>query len=140
LEGLDALPLTRFDHGLLLQALSNLTDNALRYERRASCVLIRGFVSNGEVGMAVVGHGPTIPDEEKPLIMEAFYRIEVGQDDAPRCKADRQVGLGLAISKGIIEAHGGRLWVEDTPGGGATFMMTIPREEPEPDVDIDPPR
>lgn len=137
LEGVDELPLARFDHGLMLQALSNVTDNALRYEPEDACVRIRGFVSNGEVGVAVIGHGPTIPDEEKPRIMEAFYRIKAAQVVAPRREAERHVGLGLAISKDIVEAHGGRLWVEDTPGGGATFMMTIPREEGELEVDVD---
>lgn len=140
LEGLDELPLTRFDHGLLLQALSNITGNAMRYEPHGSCVQIRRFVSDGEVGMAVIGHGQTIPDDEKSQIMEAFYRVEAAQSGVSTREAGRHVGLGLAISKGIIEAHGGRLWVEDTPGGGATFVMTIPHEEGELDVNVNPTR
>ena len=63
----------------------------------------------------MVNHGPNIPDTEKELIMEPFYH---GRDG--------QIGLGLAISQGILEAHYGRIWVEDTPGGGATFILALP--------------
>lgn len=112
----DDLPLVRCDHGLMLQALSNITDNVLRYEPAHSQVEIRGSFDEQEVWLTVINHGPTIPAEEKARIMEPFYH---GRDG--------HVGLGLAISKGIVEAHHGRIWVEDTPGGGATFVIALPR-------------
>lgn len=112
----DELPLVRCDHGLMLQALSNITDNVLRYEPGQSQVEIRGSFDAQEVRLSVINHGPTISPEEKERIMKPFYHGE-----------DGQVGLGLAISKGIVEAHHGRIWVEDTPGGGATFVIALPR-------------
>jgi signal transduction histidine kinase len=63
----------------------------------------------------VINHGPTITPEEREHIMEPFYHGK-----------DGHVGLGLPIAKGIVEAHRGRLWLEDTPGGGATFIIALP--------------
>lgn len=134
LEITENLPFVRFDHGLMLQALGNIIENALRFEPQASRVAIRGFCAKEFVGLAIIGHGPKIPDREKEHIMKPFYRVE---EELPQDK-DRHIGLGLAISKGIIEAHHGRLWVEDTPGTGATFFMTLPREKTELDIDVDP--
>jgi two-component system sensor histidine kinase KdpD len=122
----DHMPLVRCDQGLMLQALGNITDNALRYEPAESQVEIRGEFDEQEVRLVVINHGPTIPPEEKARIMEPFYRGNGGQ-----------VGLGLAISKGIVAAHHGRIWVEDTPGGGATFVMTLPHLPITGEIDAD---
>jgi two-component system sensor histidine kinase KdpD len=124
----EEMPLVRCDQGLMLQALSNITNNALRYEPPTSQVEIRGDFDDQAVRLLVVNHGPTIPAEEKAHIMEPFYRGDNGQ-----------VGLGLAISEGIVLAHQGRIWVEDTPGGGATFVMALPRSPltEEPDANSD---
>lgn len=124
----EEMPLVRCDQGLMLQALSNITNNALRYEPSTSQVEIRGDFDDQVVRLLVVNHGPTIPAEEKAHIMEPFYRGDNGQ-----------VGLGLAISEGIVLAHQGRIWVEDTPGGGATFVMALPRSPltEEPDANSD---
>jgi two-component system sensor histidine kinase KdpD len=111
------LPLVRFDYGLMLQALGNVVENALRYEPDSSQIEIRGDPLPAEVRLVVVNHGPSIPPAERERIMEPFYHQENGH-----------VGLGLAISKGIVEAHHGRIWVEDTPGGGATFVIALPRD------------
>ena len=110
-------PLARFDYGLMLQALSNIVENALRYEPESSQIEIRGDCLEAEVRLLVVNHGPNIPPAERERIMEPFYHRENGR-----------VGLGLAISKGIVEAHHGRMWVDDTPGGGATFVLALPRD------------
>lgn len=124
----DDMPLLRCDQGLMLQALSNIADNALRYEPPESQVEIRGEFDEEEVRLVVVNHGPTIPPEEKGHIMEPFYR-----------SGDGHIGLGLAISRGIVAAHHGRIWIEDTPGGGATFVLAVPRSPliGETDADID---
>jgi signal transduction histidine kinase len=122
------MPLVRCDQGLMLQALGNITNNALRYEPPESQVEIRGAFDEQEVQLVVVNHGATILPEEKTHIMEPFYR-----------GGDGQIGLGLAISQGIVAAHKGRIRVEDTPGGGATFVIILPRSpmEGQTDADID---
>jgi two-component system, OmpR family, sensor histidine kinase KdpD len=112
------MPLVYCDYGLILQAVSNIVDNVLRYEPAGSQIEIQGTHQPTEVRLAVINHGPTISAEEKALLMEPFYH---GRDG--------HVGLGLAISRGIVQAHQGRLWVEDTPGGGATFVMALPLDE-----------
>lgn len=111
----DDTPLVLCDYGLLMQALSNIVENVLRYEPADSQVEIRGTYNEREVGLVIVNHGSDIPDSEKEQIMEPFHH-----------GADGHLGLGLAISQGIIELHGGRLWVEDTPGGGASFVFHLP--------------
>lgn len=120
------MPLVCCDYGLMLQALSNITDNVLRYEPADQQVEISGEFDEAEVRLRVVNHGPTIAPAEKSRIMEPFYR-----------GSDGHVGLGLAISKGIVAAHNGRIWIEDTPGGGATFVIALPRSQTisEPHVD-----
>jgi two-component system sensor histidine kinase KdpD len=125
----EAMPLVYCDYGLILQALSNMVENVLRYEPAGSQVEIGGECQVGEAWLVVVNHGPTISAEEKGLIMEPFYH---GRDG--------HVGLGLAISRGIVEAHQGRLWVEDTPGGGATFVMALPLDGKNEKSGLDPGR
>lgn len=110
--------LVPFDYGLILQALTNLVENALRYEPPESCIEIIGTVLPGEARLAVANHGPSISPQERAQIMEPFY---TGKDG--------HIGLGLPIAKGIVEAHRGRLWVDDTPGGGATFTFSLPLAE-----------
>jgi two-component system sensor histidine kinase KdpD len=113
------MPLVPFDYGLILQTLTNLVENALRYEPPNSRIEVRGTASGTASGtearLAVANHGPNISPQERSQIMEPFY---TGKDG--------HIGLGLPIAKGIIEAHGGKLWVDDTPGGGATFTFSLP--------------
>ncbi len=111
------MPLVPFDYGLILQALNNLVDNALRYEPPESRIEIFGTAHDREARLGIANHGPNISAAERDLIMEPFY---TGKDG--------HIGLGLPIAKGIIEAHHGQLWVDDTPGGGATFMLSLPLE------------
>jgi len=123
------MPLVRCDYGLILQALGNLVENSLRFEPRDSNIEIRGDYLPGEARVAVVNHGPGIPASERERIMEPFYH-----------EGEGHLGLGLTIAKGIVEAHKGRLWVEDTPDGGATFVLALPREPLEIASDADPGR
>lgn len=113
----EEMPLARFDYGLLLQALSNLVDNALRYEPAEAQIVIQGCVWDSLAQVKVINHGETIAQEDREHLMQPFYHGRGGH-----------VGLGLPIAKGIIEAHHGALWLEDTPGGGATFVFALPLE------------
>lgn len=114
----DDMPLVNFDYGLLLQALTNLVDNSLRYEPSGSQIEIQGRVQDNEARLLIINHGESIPSEERGHIMEPFYRGK-----------DGHIGLGLPIAKGIVEAHHGRLWVEKTPGGGETFIIALPLDD-----------
>jgi two-component system sensor histidine kinase KdpD len=113
----DDMPLVSFDYGLILQALTNLVDNSLRYEPPNAQVIIQGSAGSDEARVAIVNHGPNIAPDEREQIMEPFYHGK-----------DGHIGLGLPIARGIIEAHRGRLWMQDTPGGGATFVFALPIE------------
>jgi two-component system, OmpR family, sensor histidine kinase KdpD len=112
------MPLINFDYGLLLQALTNLVENALRYEPAGSQVEIKGLLENDEAKIMVINHGENIPAEIRAHMMEPFYRGQEGH-----------IGLGLPIAKGIIESHHGRLEAADTPGGGATFIIALPYQK-----------
>ncbi len=111
----DNMPLVPFDYGLILQTVSNLVENALRYEPTDTRIEIAGAVYADEARLAVANHGPNISPQERSQIMEPFY---TGKDG--------HIGLGLPIAKGIVEAHHGKLWLDDTPGGGATFTFSLP--------------
>ncbi len=113
----DDMSLVPFDYGLILQALTNLVENALRYEPPESMIEVVGAADGANARLSVVNHGANISPDERDQIMEPFY---TGKDG--------HVGLGLPIAKGIVEAHHGQLWVDDTPGGGATFTFSLPLE------------
>jgi len=119
----DDFPLLRCDDGLLLQALGNIVENALRHEPAGRRVAIRGRPSGNALQLEVINHGPSIPADERERIMEPFYQSREGR------AVIGGVGLGLAIARGIVEVHGGTLAVADTPGGGATFVITLPWTE-----------
>ncbi|MBM3553733.1 MAG: HAMP domain-containing histidine kinase [Alphaproteobacteria bacterium] len=94
--------------------LTNLIDNALRAEPRGGTVVTQVHL-DGVV--EVIDHGAGVAESDREKIFEAFWRKDETTSGA---------GLGLAIAKEIIDAHGGRIWVEDTPGGGATFKLWFP--------------
>ncbi len=118
----DNMPLVKFDYGLMLQAVTNLVENALRYEPAESKIEINTTIDREqhEVAVAVMNHGPNILPEVTEHIFEPFYH-----------GPDGNIGLGLAITKGIIDAHQGRINLYETPGGGATFTFTLPLTDDE---------
>ncbi|MBC8170351.1 MAG: DUF4118 domain-containing protein [Anaerolineae bacterium] len=111
----EGLPLVAFDYGLMLQALSNLVDNALRYEQPDRQIILRGSIVEYEAYLAIINHGENMTADEREHLMEPFYHGRGGN-----------IGLGLAIARGIVEAHHGQLRVEDTPGSGTTFIIALP--------------
>lgn len=128
----DDMPLARFDYGLMLQALGNVVENALRHEPAGRRVIIRGRPLADALILEVINHGPHISAAERELVMEPFYQSRDGRSQKGG------VGLGLAIARGILEAHRGLISIEDTPGGGVTFLMRLPRplpgDEPAPEA------
>lgn len=110
------MPMVEFDYGLLLQAVTNIVDNSLRYEPAESQIQLHGTFDKDYATLRIINHGETITDDVKAHMMEPFYRGG----------GDGRTGLGLPIALGIIEAHKGFLRVEDTPVTGATFVITLP--------------
>ncbi|HEY8164669.1 MAG TPA: PAS domain S-box protein [Gemmatimonadaceae bacterium] len=100
------------------QVLSNLIGNAIKFTPAGGEISLRVTPVNGEVRFAVVDTGPGIAPDALPHIFGRFWQGK---------RADRRgIGLGLTIAKGIVEAHGGRIWVESQPGEGSSFYFTVP--------------
>jgi PAS domain S-box-containing protein len=116
-----ALPTVHADPTLLSQLLQNLMTNAIKYRRAdvAPVVMISGKSTAGGWEFAVQDNGQGIPPEFREIIFQPLKRLH--GTDIPG------TGLGLALCATIVERHGGRIWVQETPGGGATFRFTIPR-------------
>lgn len=117
-----ALPLVRVDRGRILQVLMNLLGNAAKYSPPSAPIYIEVEAVSAQVTVQVKDWGLGIPPDKLPLLFNKFVRLDRGGGNvAPG------IGLGLAICKGIIEAHGGRIWA-DSPGldQGATFSFTLP--------------
>jgi len=113
------LPLVDGDYTQLDQVVTNLMENAARYAPPASIVRVSAEERNGAVELRVADEGIGVPDWERLRIFEAFRKGE----------GSRSSGVGLAICKAIVEAHGGTIDVERTVGGGATFVVCLPVRE-----------
>ncbi len=112
-----ALP-ADFDHDRMLQVLANLIANALKFSRSGGSIVVRAAAHGGGLRMSVTDNGAGIPGNMLELIFERFWQVG---------KADRRgLGLGLYISKCIVDAHGGKIWAESQLGDGSTFHVTLP--------------
>ncbi|MFG3021612.1 ATP-binding protein [Streptomyces sp. NPDC048254] len=114
----ETLPMVEADAGLLERSVANLVENAVKYSRPDSVVVVSASAIADRVELRVVDRGPGVPDDAKERIFEPFQRY----GDAPRGAG---VGLGLAVARGFTEAMGGTLNAEDTPGGGLTMVLTL---------------
>ena len=117
----DALPIINADPDRLIQVISNLVSNAVKYSPDGGEVTIRTAAENGQVRVAVKDQGVGIPAEFIGRVFGRYERFE-------NTKTSKVVGtgLGLAISRQIIELHGGKIWVESKVGSGSTFQFTVP--------------
>jgi signal transduction histidine kinase len=114
----DGLPAVLADAARIQQVLSNLVGNAVKFTPRQGQITVSADLLDKEVRFAVIDTGPGIPPEQVPHIFGRFWQAR---------SADRRgIGLGLAIAKGIVEAHSGRIWVESQVGVGSTFYFTLP--------------
>ena len=112
------LPLVLFDSARILQVISNLVGNAVKFTPLQGRVCIRCERAGGEVRFGITDTGPGIPSDQLPHIFRRFWQAN--------SKDKRGIGLGLSIAEGIVEAHGGRIWVESEQGVGSTFYFTLP--------------
>lgn len=121
-NGVAAEAAARADPQRLRQVLSNLIDNAIKYGREGGSVIVGGGpIDPLRVELTVRDDGPGIPAEAKARIFERFYR-----GDKARSREQGGTGLGLAIVKNVVQAHGGEVRVESTPGVGTVFFITLP--------------
>ncbi|GHH37200.1 sensor histidine kinase [Streptomyces candidus] len=114
----ETLPMVAVDRGLLERAAANLVENAVKYSPPGVPVTVAASALGDRVEVRVADRGPGVPDDSKERIFEPFQRY----GDAPRGAG---VGLGLAVARGFVEAMGGTLAAEDTPGGGMTMVLTL---------------
>jgi signal transduction histidine kinase len=103
------------------QVLFNLLDNAVRFTPAGGRIRVTASRRNGAVDVAVTDTGPGIAPEHLPRLFERFYRI-----DTARSRDEGGTGIGLAIARSVVEAHGGRIWAESEPGKGSTFTFELP--------------
>jgi signal transduction histidine kinase len=138
---LDAVPMGLSNHSLLLdvppglppivadperlrQVISNLTSNAIKYSPEGGSIIVRVRLRGTEhVVIEVIDHGLGIPEEAVDKLFQKFSRV---RDE--RHLAVSGTGLGLYIARLIVEAHGGRIWVESEPGRGSVFALVLPRD------------
>lgn len=117
------LPSVVTDPVLLERALANLVGNAVRYSPSDAPVVVSAAGAGDRVEIRVVDHGPGIPRRERQRVFQPFERL----DDTPEAAG---VGLGLAVARGFIDATGATLEIDDTPGGGTTMIVSLPRARP----------
>jgi signal transduction histidine kinase len=117
------LPTVYVDPHRIEQVLLNLLSNALRHTPPGGRILLRArHGAEGEVIVTVCDSGPGIPQAELEHVFDRFYRAD------PARTSDGGAGIGLSIAKVLVEAHGGRIWAENLPEGGACFSFTLPLE------------
>jgi signal transduction histidine kinase len=113
-----AVPLRAYmDSGRVLQVLANLVSNAIKFTSAGGRVAMRARAAKNEIVFSVADTGVGIPSAALTSIFERFRQLS---------KDRRGLGLGLHISKSLVEAHGGRVWVESEPGTGSTFYFALP--------------
>jgi two-component system sensor histidine kinase KdpD len=112
------LPLVAIDDVLIEQVLVNLLDNTIKYTPPDSAIRIIATATADKVTVEVADHGPGLPPGEEDRVFEKFHRA------APA--SGQGAGLGLAICRGIVQAHDGRIWAQNLPEGGVAFLFTLP--------------
>jgi signal transduction histidine kinase len=121
------LPRVKGDRERVKQVFANLVSNACRYSPDGASVTVRAGAGDGEVRVDVVDHGPGIATEQQALLFQRFARLRTADT-----MNVRGTGLGLYISRRIVEAHAGSIWVDSRPGAGSTFSVALPLDPPPP--------
>jgi signal transduction histidine kinase len=114
------LPPVRCDRDRVVQVLVNLLGNTLKVTPPGGSVVVSVEAASGEMTFKVSDTGPGVPPDELPHLFQRYWRGSTAQY--------KGTGLGLTIAKGLVEAHGGRIWAEGRPGGGSVFAFALGSE------------
>jgi two-component sensor histidine kinase len=117
----DGLPMIRADREAIARSLLNLVNNAVKYSTSEKSLSVKLYRRNGSVNMDVIDHGIGIDRSEQSKIFEKFYRAS-----DPLVHNTKGSGLGLSLVRHVVDAHGGKVWVESTPGKGSKFSIELP--------------
>ncbi|MGZ6368134.1 MAG: sensor histidine kinase, partial [Ktedonobacteraceae bacterium] len=117
----DDLPPVQLDYLEIEQVLTNLIENAVRYTPSDSPINVGVQDQGDHMVISVADRGPGIPPADLERVFDKFYRVLGRAAERPAGS-----GLGLAVSKGLVEAHGGHIWAENREGGGSVFRFTLP--------------
>lgn len=120
----DSPALAIIDRQRVGQVLRNLISNAINFTPEGGEITLSMECRDSDIAISVADTGPGIPQEDLPYIFERFYRV-----DKSRSRTTGGSGLGLTIAKRLVEAHGGQLIVESTPGRGSRFTFTVPSHQ-----------
>ncbi len=115
----DGIPAISMDAVLIGQALINMLDNAIKFSPPSARILFQASMRKEVILLSVQDEGPGVAPEELSKIFEKFYR-------GSSSSGSSGTGLGLSICRGIVEAHGGRIWAENTSKGGLTVLISLP--------------
>lgn len=124
----DDLLMVDLDYVQIDQVLTNLLENALRYTPPESPIDVEAHIEGEQVLLTVADRGPGIPTSDLERVFDKFYRVLHGQHSASYPMGS---GLGLAVCKGVVEAHGGRIWALQREGGGLAVRVVLPVGEQE---------
>jgi two-component system sensor histidine kinase KdpD len=119
----NGLPMVRFDSKLIAEAFSNVVENAGHYSPVNTKIVLNASIQDDHLTFEIIDQGPGIAPEDVVRLFEKFYRGTLSTGTHRR-----GTGMGLAIAKGIVEAHGGKIWCETRPGAGSKFSISIPVE------------
>jgi signal transduction histidine kinase len=121
----DNIPPLQVDREAIARSLLNLVNNAVKYSDSEKYLGVSLYRHNGSVNLEVIDHGIGIPANEQPKIFEKFYRV-----CDPLVHNTKGSGLGLSLVRHIVQAHGGEVAVESSPGKGSKFVITLPVSNP----------
>jgi signal transduction histidine kinase len=121
IEVADDTPVFEADRGLLKRVFGNLVQNAVTHSPDAVTLVLSARPESNGVLFTVADNGPGIPKEYHEVIFRKFERVKT-----PNIPRVRSSGLGLAFCKLVVDAHGGRIWVQSTEGQGSAFHLTLP--------------
>jgi len=135
----DELPAVQVDARAVAEVLFTLIDNAVKYSSAGTKILVSAQPADAEmIRIAVEDQGQTIPRDIRERVFDKFFRATRDGDTSDTIQP-KGTGMGLAVAKGIVEAHGGRIWIDEkVEGVGTRVVFTLPIGEPEPPPERSP--